>query len=61
LACNRRVAAALAHLTGLALGPLFIVPLFVVALQMSYGAPTAALTQPAPGPERQLLARSEHF
>jgi hypothetical protein len=32
------VAATLAHLTGLALGPLFIAPLFVVALQMSFGA-----------------------
>jgi arabinofuranan 3-O-arabinosyltransferase len=32
------VAAALAHLTGLALGPLFIAPLFVVALQMKSGA-----------------------
>lgn len=32
------VAAALAHLTGLALGPLFIAPLFVVALQMGFGA-----------------------
>ena len=37
------VAAALAHLTGLALGPLFIAPLFVVALQMSFGARTAGL------------------
>jgi hypothetical protein len=32
------VAATLAHLTGFALGPLFIAPLFVVALQMSFGA-----------------------
>jgi hypothetical protein len=32
------VAAALAHLTGLALGPLFIVPLLVIALQMSFRA-----------------------
>jgi hypothetical protein len=32
------VAATLAHLTGLALGALFIVPLFVVALQMSFGS-----------------------
>jgi arabinofuranan 3-O-arabinosyltransferase len=31
-------AAALAHLTGFALGPLFIAPLFVVALQMGFGA-----------------------
>lgn len=37
------VAAALAHLTGLALGPLFIAPLFVVALQMSFGARAAGL------------------
>ena len=32
------VAAALAHLTGLAFGPLFILPVFIVALQMSFGA-----------------------
>jgi arabinofuranan 3-O-arabinosyltransferase len=32
------VAAALAHLTGMAFGPLFIAPLFIVALQMSFGA-----------------------
>jgi hypothetical protein len=32
------VAAALARLTGFALGPLFIAPLFVVALQISFGA-----------------------
>jgi hypothetical protein len=32
------VAATLAHLTGFAFGPLFIAPLFVVALQMSFGA-----------------------
>ncbi|HEY1475467.1 MAG TPA: glycosyltransferase family 87 protein, partial [Pseudolabrys sp.] len=38
------VAAALAHLTGLAFGPLFILPLFVVALQMSFGAMPAAVT-----------------
>lgn len=38
------VAAALAHLTGLAFGPLFIVPLFVVALQMSFGARGAAVS-----------------
>jgi arabinofuranan 3-O-arabinosyltransferase len=37
------VAAALAHLTGLALGPLFIVPSLVVALQMSFGARPAGL------------------
>jgi hypothetical protein len=37
------VAAALAHLTGLALGPLFIAPLFVVALQMSFGTKPAGL------------------
>ena len=42
------VAAALAHLTGLALGPLFILPLLVVALQMSSRAektPIAASSQ----------------
>jgi arabinofuranan 3-O-arabinosyltransferase len=38
------LAAALAHLTGIAFGPLFIVPLFVVALQMSLGARPAAVT-----------------
>ncbi|HEY1472961.1 MAG TPA: glycosyltransferase family 87 protein, partial [Pseudolabrys sp.] len=38
------VAAALAHLTGLAFGPLFILPLFVVALQMSFGARPTAVT-----------------
>jgi hypothetical protein len=32
------VAAALAHLTGIVFGPLFILPLFIVALQMSFGA-----------------------
>ena len=37
------VAAALAKLTGLALGPLFFVPLFVVALRMSLGARSAGL------------------
>jgi hypothetical protein len=37
------VAAALAHLTGFALGPLFIAPLFVVALHMSFGARPAGL------------------
>ena len=40
------VAAALAHLTGLVLGPLFIAPLFVVALQISFGARPAALADP---------------
>ena len=44
-------AAALAHLTGLALGPLFIVPMFVVALQMSFGArPAAAVTAASSSP-----------
>jgi arabinofuranan 3-O-arabinosyltransferase len=42
-------AAALAQLTGLALGPLFIAPLFVVALQMSFGARAAGSPRlPAP-------------
>ncbi len=36
------VAAALAHLTGLALGPLFIAPLFVIALQMCFGTRSMA-------------------
>src|SRR5664279_199280 len=38
------VAAALAHLTGIAFGPLFILPLFIVALQMSFAAWGAAVT-----------------
>ena len=38
------VAAALAHLTGLAFGPLFILPAFAVALQMSFGARGAAVS-----------------
>ena len=37
------VAAALAKLTGLVLGPLFIAPLFIVALQRSFGAWPAGL------------------
>jgi len=36
------VAAPLAHLTGLVLGPLFIFPLFIVLLQMTFGAKAAA-------------------
>ena len=32
------VAAALAHLTGLAFGPLFVLPAFVLALHMSFAA-----------------------
>jgi arabinofuranan 3-O-arabinosyltransferase len=38
------VAAALAHLTGIAFGPLFILPLFIVALQMSFAARGAAVS-----------------
>jgi len=38
------LAAALAHLTGIAFGPLFILPLFIVVLQMSFGARGAAIT-----------------
>jgi hypothetical protein len=38
------VAAALAHLTGIAFGPLFILPLFIVALQMSFGARGVAVS-----------------
>jgi hypothetical protein len=38
------LAAALAHMTGLAFGPLFILPAFIVALQMSLKAQPAALT-----------------
>lgn len=41
------VAAALAHLTGIAFGPLFILPLFIVALQMSFGARSEAITAPS--------------
>jgi len=36
------VAAALAHLTGISFGPLFVLPLLIVALQMSFGARGAA-------------------
>src|ERR1019366_9327655 len=42
------VAAALAHLTGIAFGPLFILPLFIVALQMSFGARGAAVSASSP-------------
>jgi arabinofuranan 3-O-arabinosyltransferase len=38
------VAAVLAHPTGLAFGPLFILPAFVVALQMSFGPRGEAVT-----------------
>ena len=41
------VAAALAHLTGIAFGPLFILPLFIVALQMSFAARGVAITAPS--------------
>jgi len=44
------VAAALRHLTGIAFGPLFVLPLFVVALRMSFARQDAALA----GPQRQL-------
>lgn len=37
------VAAALKHLTGIAFGPLFVLPLFFIALRMSFGAQSAAL------------------
>ena len=37
-------AAALAHLTGMAFGPLFVVPLFIVALRMSFGVRPAAVS-----------------
>ena len=48
------VAAALAHLTGIAFGPLFIVPLVVVALQMSLGArPAAVIASSSPLPSAQ--------
>jgi arabinofuranan 3-O-arabinosyltransferase len=40
------VAAPLAHLTGLALGPLFIFPLFIVTLRMTFSA-KAALVAPS--------------
>ena len=45
------VAAALAHMTGLAFGPLFILPAFAVALQMSLrarGAAVSASSSPLP-------------
>jgi hypothetical protein len=38
------VGAVLAQLTGIAFGPLFIVPLFAVALQMSFGARSETVT-----------------
>jgi arabinofuranan 3-O-arabinosyltransferase len=38
------LAAALGQLTGIAFGPLFILPLFIVALQMSFGARGAAIS-----------------
>ena len=38
------VAAALKHMTGIAFGPLFILPLFIVAVQMSFGARGAAVS-----------------
>jgi len=41
------VAAALAHMTGLSFGPLFVLPLFAVALQMSRGAQPVVLTTAA--------------
>jgi hypothetical protein len=41
------LAAALAHMTGLALGPLFILPAFAVALQMSRKAQPAGLSSVA--------------
>jgi arabinofuranan 3-O-arabinosyltransferase len=45
--------ATLANLTGLALGPLFIVPIFVVALQMNFGAKRArSVLPPTLSPER---------
>jgi len=36
-----------AHLTGIAFGPLFILPLFIVALQMSFGARSETITAPS--------------
>jgi hypothetical protein len=38
------VAAVLAQLTGFAFGPLFILPLFIIALQMSFGSRGAAVS-----------------
>lgn len=38
------VAAALKHLTGIAFGPLFILPLFIVAVQMSFSTRGAAVS-----------------
>lgn len=42
------VAAALNHLTGISFGPLFILPLFIVALRMSFAAPSATVEVPLP-------------
>jgi arabinofuranan 3-O-arabinosyltransferase len=44
------LAAALAHLTGIAFGPLFILPAFVVALQMNVGARPAVVTAASSSP-----------
>src|ERR1022692_4304031 len=41
-------APAVAHLTGIAFGPLFILPLFIVALPMSFGARGAAVSASSP-------------
>ncbi|ABE40220.1 glycosyltransferase family 87 protein [Rhodopseudomonas pseudopalustris] len=48
------VAASLAHLTGLALGPVFILPLFLVALRMSFwvGAANARASEGVAGSAR---------
>ena len=46
-------AASLAHLTGLALGPLFIVPIFAVALQMSFEATPVSAASSSPLPSAQ--------
>ena len=43
-------AAALAHMSGLAFGPLFIIPAFVVALQMSFHARPAPITASSSSP-----------
>ncbi len=46
-------AASLAHLTGLALGPLFIAPMFVVTLRMSFEAAPVSAASSLPLPSAQ--------
>jgi hypothetical protein len=47
------VAAALAQMTGLAFGPLFILPTFAVAVQISFGAAPVTASSSSPLPSAQ--------